>query len=307
MNIEWRNLGTYLRAFVSEHKKTALVLIGLTLLLLGKCVFAQSIDFTVTPTASVGEATPVAKVDVTSANPGTTCTASGGWSGAKTLGSTTTLPKITANTTYTIACSSPAVAADTQATLSWLPPSLNTDGSTLTDLSAYRIFFGTAADQLSQTQDVTNPAATSDVVKNLTSGTQYFFGLRALTSHGQQSALSNIVSKTPAKGIPAWSATKSVTVTITPATIPNPPTGLQVVSQTAYSVEMQLNKRRLAFILDRPIGTVPLGTSCKKDFHVEGTPYYRVDASKVTFTRAKDRTFLVVAACSDRLANVEAG
>ncbi len=86
--------------------------------------------------------------------------------------------------------------ADTgSATLSWQAPTTNTDGSALTDLAGYRIYFGSSADNLSQAIALTGVGIQTYVVDGLTSGTWYF-AVRAVASDGAESALSEIVSKT---------------------------------------------------------------------------------------------------------------
>jgi hypothetical protein len=80
------------------------------------------------------------------------------------------------------------------ATLSWTPPTTNTDGSSLTNLAGYRIVYGTSASVLSQTINVSNPGVTNYVVENLAPGT-YYFALKAYTSQGVESSVSNVVSK----------------------------------------------------------------------------------------------------------------
>ena len=44
------------------------------------------------------------------------------------------------------------------ATLSWTPPTQNTDGSTINNLAGFRIQYGTSASALTQTIEVTTPA-----------------------------------------------------------------------------------------------------------------------------------------------------
>jgi hypothetical protein len=81
------------------------------------------------------------------------------------------------------------------ATLSWTPPTRNKDGSALTNLTGYRIHYGTSASNLTQTIQVANPGLTSYVLSNLSSATWYF-GVTAYTNAGTESALSNIGTKT---------------------------------------------------------------------------------------------------------------
>lgn len=81
------------------------------------------------------------------------------------------------------------------ADVSWTPPTTNTDGSTLTDLAGYDIYYGTSATTLTQEVQVTNIGVTNYVVGGLTSGTWYF-AVSAYTTTGAESKLSNVASKT---------------------------------------------------------------------------------------------------------------
>ncbi len=80
------------------------------------------------------------------------------------------------------------------ATLSWTQPMVNTNGSTLTDLAGYRIYYGTSAGNLSQVIQLPGTALTTYVISNLSSATWYF-GMTAYDSAGLESALSNLGSK----------------------------------------------------------------------------------------------------------------
>ncbi len=82
-----------------------------------------------------------------------------------------------------------------QATLSWTAPDANTDGTPLTNLAGYRIYYGTSADVLDQVVEIPSVGLTTYVVANLGVGT-YYFSIRAYNSVGAESALSNIVSDT---------------------------------------------------------------------------------------------------------------
>ena len=81
------------------------------------------------------------------------------------------------------------------ASLSWTPPTQNTDGSTLTDLAGFRVQYGTSPSSLSQTVELANAGLSAYVVTGLTSGTWYF-SVRAYSSSGAESANSTVVSKT---------------------------------------------------------------------------------------------------------------
>lgn len=81
------------------------------------------------------------------------------------------------------------------ATLSWTPPTRNSDGSTLRNLAGYRIVYGTSSNALNRTIEVRNPGVSRYVVENLSPAT-YYFAVRAVTSSGRESPNSNVASKT---------------------------------------------------------------------------------------------------------------
>ncbi len=81
------------------------------------------------------------------------------------------------------------------ATLSWTPPTTNTDGSALTDLAGYRISYGIGTNSMTSTVQIPSPGITSAMIESLTSGTWYF-AVKAYTSSGVESPVSSVVSKT---------------------------------------------------------------------------------------------------------------
>jgi len=80
------------------------------------------------------------------------------------------------------------------ATVSWTPPTSNTDGTLLRDLAGYRIQYGNSSGNLNQQTQVASPTATTVLIQNLTPGT-YYFAVRAYNTSGAESDQSNIVSK----------------------------------------------------------------------------------------------------------------
>lgn len=84
--------------------------------------------------------------------------------------------------------------ANGSATLTWLPPTEHTDGSPLTDLSAFRIYWGQSRLNLSNSVKI-DGGLTAYVVDQLTPSTWYF-AVTALDSQGIESAFSAIASKT---------------------------------------------------------------------------------------------------------------
>jgi Putative Ig domain len=93
--------------------------------------------------------------------------------------------------TFSINVSAPS---NGTATLSWTPPTQNTDGSTLSNLAGFRISYGSSASTLTQTIDVANPGLATYVVTGLSSG-NWFFTVRAYNSGGAESANSSVVRK----------------------------------------------------------------------------------------------------------------
>jgi hypothetical protein len=93
-----------------------------------------------------------------------------------------------------LAAFSIAVAAGS-ASLSWTAPTQNTNGTPLTDLAGYTIYYGTSPSEMTQTIQVADPSATSYVVGNLSAGT-YYFAVAAYTSTATQSVQSSVGSET---------------------------------------------------------------------------------------------------------------
>lgn len=85
--------------------------------------------------------------------------------------------------------------ASGSATVSWTPPTQNSDGTALTNLSGYRITYGRSASVLDRSLSLNNPSLSSAVVDNLSSGTWYF-SVSAVNSQGASSSPSNVASKT---------------------------------------------------------------------------------------------------------------
>lgn len=93
---------------------------------------------------------------------------------------------------FTIDVTAPAAGS---ASLSWTAPTQNTDGTPVTDLAGYHIYFGTSVAALNSLIDVPGAAATEYEISNLSSGTYYFIVV-AYNSLGFESPASNQASKT---------------------------------------------------------------------------------------------------------------
>ena len=71
-------------------------------------------------------------------------------------------------------------------TVSWEAPTTNADGSALTDLSGFKIYYGTVRDTLNNVVTIDNPSVNRFVVENLAPGT-YFVAASAFNSRGIES------------------------------------------------------------------------------------------------------------------------
>jgi hypothetical protein len=81
------------------------------------------------------------------------------------------------------------------ATISWTPPTTNSDGSALTGLAGYKIDYGNSATSLTKSVQVASAGAHSYTVSNLAAG-KWYFAVQAYTNSGTQSGMSNVASKT---------------------------------------------------------------------------------------------------------------
>jgi hypothetical protein len=79
-------------------------------------------------------------------------------------------------------------------TLSWQSPALNLDGTPLTDLAGFKVYWGTTLGSYAYSAKVGNGAPGTHTVTGLAPGTWYFV-VTALNSDGIESAHSNVWSK----------------------------------------------------------------------------------------------------------------
>jgi len=79
-------------------------------------------------------------------------------------------------------------------TLSWQAPTTNEDGTALSDLAGYRVYYGTSTSAMNE--NITVGAYTSCNIGNLFSGETYYFAVTAYDTSGNESSYSNVISKT---------------------------------------------------------------------------------------------------------------
>lgn len=272
-------------------------LVGAVLLCLGGAAIAQ---VTVNLSSSAPSGISPHSHTLTWTAPGAvSCTASGSWTGQKAASGSQAITGLTSSASYKLDCVGTAPTTTGSAVLTWVPPTKNTDGSNLTNLAAYDVSYGTSCATLSEVKAVPAPSSGTTITP-LAVGS-WCFGVKARTTTGQQSALSNTATKTiVASPAPTGTATVAVSVDTQPA----PPTGLSVVEPTAWSVEpdgSNFFSRLIAMIrgdyrLDRVVGEVALGTSCSTGLDVRESGYHRVPRDAVKFTRYDSGA--IVAKCS---------
>jgi hypothetical protein len=275
---------------VSIHVRTIITIVSL--LVIVAAIFSPKPAHAQTPpwfTASVTQGiSPVAtKFTWTAPLGAVSCTASStgnqaAWTGSKALSGTQSLSGIKLTADYKLDCVTAAGTAS--ATLTWVAPTLNTDGSTLSDLAGYKLYYGTNATALINSATVSGPGVTTYSIDKLTTGTWYF-AVTAYNAKGLESTFSNVASKTITVQAPV---TYSQSVTITAQTQPAPPV-LSTVDTTAY----EINKSTDALALNA-VGTVALGVSCKPEYDANGLNV--VPRNLVKFETAT-KPLVVVAKC----------
>jgi hypothetical protein len=80
-------------------------------------------------------------------------------------------------------------------TLSWNPPTTNADGTAITNLAGYRIYYGNASGDLNQLVVISSAGTTRWVIDNLSPAT-WFFTMTSFNTAGIESARSAVVSRT---------------------------------------------------------------------------------------------------------------
>ena len=80
-------------------------------------------------------------------------------------------------------------------TLSWTPPTENTDGTVLEDLAGYKLYFGTTSGRYTNEVRIDTPGISSYVIENLLPDT-YYVVATAFTTSGTESGYSNEAVKT---------------------------------------------------------------------------------------------------------------
>lgn len=84
-------------------------------------------------------------------------------------------------------------AATSSVTLSWSMPTQNVDGTPLTDLAGYKVYYGQESANLKSVVDVRGATVTTAVVEKLAPG-RWYFALSSYTADGVESVQTGVVS-----------------------------------------------------------------------------------------------------------------
>jgi hypothetical protein len=179
---------------------------------------AASQTLTFTPETTSGNGTVTPRFTWSTSPAASSCTASQGWAGQKGASGSETLPPIVKGQIYRLSC---AWLRDS-AVVSWDAPTKNTDLSNLTDLSGYRVTYGTNPANLSQVAVVASPSQTSVTLQPLTAGTWHF--QVAAVAGARVSELTPV----PPVSVQVGSLSKVEEITISVNPLPLPPSNVQV-------------------------------------------------------------------------------
>lgn len=156
-----------------------------------------AVDLTVSPTQIAVDDSATLSWSSTGAS---SCTASGGWSGARDLSGSYGTGPLTSSRTYSLSCSNGrdnALASVTVEVLDkvvrWRAPTRNVDGTALTDLGGYVVYWGTTSRSYIGSHTIDSPSITvweADIAPG-----SYFFALTAFDGEGNESDYSNELQK----------------------------------------------------------------------------------------------------------------
>lgn len=130
----------------------------------------------------------------------TSCTANGGWSGSRPLSGTFGTGPLTSTTSFGLSCSGAAGNALQSVSvevldkwLRWQAPTQNVDGTPITDLAGYVVYWGTQSRNYIGDHRIEDPAVTeweADIAPGY-----YYFALTAFDAAGNESGYSNEIRK----------------------------------------------------------------------------------------------------------------
>lgn len=142
----------------------------------------------------------VSSAGATCTNPGpaSSCTASGAWTGTKAAAGTQAQAAVSTSTSFNLQCVWPG--ADSFHVV-WTIPTLNDDGTPLTDLTGFKIFYSTTPTMSQNTViDVKSPTATSQLIGPGLAPATYYVVMDAYNSGGVEGKKTNQANRVVAAG-----------------------------------------------------------------------------------------------------------
>jgi hypothetical protein len=149
-----------------------------------------------------------------------------------------------------------------RATLSWNRPTKNTDGTRLTNLAGYKIYYGTSPGNYSEIIDVGK--ATTHTIADLTDGFTYYFVATAYNTSGYESGYSNEVSKT----IPQQYSVSPVSINLGSVGVGSSSSPRTVTIKNMSNADLIINSITISganqseFIQTSSCSTIPEKSSC---------------------------------------------
>jgi len=252
------------------------ILAAMLMLAASSSFAAPTVDLTVSPTSGNSPLTVTLTWTSTGA---TSCVAADGWSGNKATSGSQVITGVGATTTYTLTCSD----SSGQLAVTWNPPTTNTDGSPLVDLAGYLVYHATTAAGVASASPISIGLGSSYTITNLPAGPRYV-GIKARTTGGTQSVMSNVANA----NVAVASAADSVTVTVN--TVPNPPV-IVTIQTMVYDLGPGGGIGKL-------VGSVPLDTACGAFYKLKnGNRYHILSPGDVSLIRTP-RSADVVGICA---------
>jgi hypothetical protein len=245
------------------------------LLLTGQVLAAPPVvTFTVLQSAVGGPYTASWAATGATTCTGTSTPVNAAWNGAKALNGSSVVAGVAPGNVLSLSCST---AAQSTADLSWTAPTKNTDGSNLTDLAGYKVFYGQASPPTIQWSPNPGAAALSLTVTGLLPGVNNF-AMKSTNAAGIDSDLSGIATKTL-----LGAETTARSVTAVAVVQPNPPTGLTVAVVVGANVAPAFRILADGTRSQAVAGFVPVAASCygTQVFTYRGIGYKKIAASDV--------------------------
>jgi hypothetical protein len=155
-----------------------------------------------------------------------------------------------------------SIVAAGRAKLTWKQPTTNTDGTTLTDLGGYKIYYGISPGNYSEVIDVGK--VTKYTIADLPDGFTYYFVVTAYNTLGYESEYSNEVSKM----IPYHYSVSPMSVNLGRMKVGGSSIPRMVTIKNMSNSDLAINSITISganeseFIQTSDCSTIPSGSSC---------------------------------------------